>query len=78
MEFKDDPKYVNYSAENNVYVEELGKRRKDAAQTYMNGNPERLIEQVDAFVSELYGLSTLGHGTFFDNFAEMPRRCQRS
>jgi hypothetical protein len=65
MDFKDDPKYVKYSAENDIYVEELGKRRKDAAQTYMNGNPEWLTERVNAFVSDLYGLSQLDHGTFF-------------
>jgi hypothetical protein len=65
MDLKDDPKYVKHSAENDVYFEGLGARRKDAAQTYLNGNPEQLIERVDAFVSELYGLSQLDHGTFF-------------
>jgi hypothetical protein len=65
MDFKDDPKYVKHSEENDVYFAGLGARRKAAAQTYMNGNPERLIERVDAFVSELYGLSHLDHGTSF-------------
>jgi hypothetical protein len=65
MDFKDDPKYVNYSAENYVYLEKLGARRKDAAQAYLNENPERLIERVNASVSALYGLSRLEYGTFF-------------
>jgi len=65
MDLKDDPKYVNYSAENNTYIKVLEKQRKDAAQAYLNGNPEWLIERVDASVSALYGLSRLDHGTFF-------------
>jgi hypothetical protein len=72
MDLKDDPKHVNYSAENNVYVEELEKRRKDAAQAYLNGNPERLIERVHASVSALYGLSHLDHGTFFSSVFQTP------
>ena len=87
MDFKDDPKYIKYSAENYDYVELLGARRSDAAQKYLKGHPDRLIERCNAFVSELYGLSQLDHGTFLSyvswiepggDFTDLPRCCQRS
>ena len=82
-----DPKYIKYSAENYDYVELLGARRSDAAQKYLKGHPDRLIERCNAFVSELYGLSQLDHGTFLSyvswiepggDFTDLPRCCQRS
>lgn len=67
MDFKDDPKSVNWSAENTTYLHELGERRKEAAQAYMREQPEQLVERLITSVSEIYGLSQLDDGEFKNN-----------
>jgi hypothetical protein len=62
MNFKEDPKYANYSPENYAYVQDISIRFLKATQVYNQKQPEQHIERVRDKVAKLYGHQSLDDG----------------
>jgi len=62
MNFKDDPKYANYSPENYASVQDISIRFLKATQVYNQKQPEQHVERVRNNVAKLYGHQSLDDG----------------